>query len=1054
MKKNARTITIAIVLALVGALLLGLIVGAFLDSRLKDRQIDASTEKLALVETMVADMDSKAAQLTNDFDQIFISAADTMALMAQTVPSFTYDTAQMQELQEIVSADNVLAINANGEIICSANVNPRDYTTNRFNQLRDAFNDTTGTSAAPFTVVYDDITVRYYGAKIDDEHMIVIARSAEALNTEIASAASLKSTLSDVRVGQNGFVAVVSTLDHTVEYFPDESIVGTNAVTHGLDPELLEDGVSTYLDFNKGSYLCTMKQIGDKMYICAVPKGEIVNNRNLIVGICVLIFVLTVAVMIMYAVFVRKDKTVEAQGKEFRKLISGRLIAIAVVGAILVFALVVYCASLLSISRQSVTNNHRLDEAIAELDTANEQRDYIEQLYNDNYVAKAKLAALIIGGTDEANLTYDFMVTLQKALKVNKVNCNDMDGVTIASSDKFWSFTLSTDPNAQSYEFRKILEGTTDQIVQEPQKEDSSNDVVQYIGVAIKDANYRTTGLVCLEVAPTLLPKLLQAASTADVLSTVQPGNSGFAFSIDKDSKKFTYYPNSDLVGRLATDNGVAETQLVPGFNEFITINGEQYYCASSEYGNDLVYIAVPMSKLNNMSVPVAGVAFGFAFVWLLLLWFVLSAGIVREAEAARAKEKKRREAVLDAIVEEQEKLASASEEAAEEAAEAEGAPAGEAAEAEGAAVAVGAAAAAEAPAPEGAPQAEAVPAAADQQKPEEMISVDRGDGRRVITRSILNRFSNKGVPWHDMTAGQKVGTVVKAGLAVVAIALFLLIMFADSVFGEDSVVRYVLNGSWEKGLNIFALTKCFMSIVTGVVIAMIARKLIDWFAERMGAKGETICRLLNNFIKFGVAIGLCYICLDLLGVDTSVLLTSAGILSLVVGLGANGLIKDAIAGIMIVFEGAFQVGDIVTIGGFRGTVVEIGIRTTKVKAGDGNVKVFANGSIGDILNMTQDRSVVAVDMSIEYGEDLERVERILEEEFEGIRDRLPAITEGPLYKGVAELADSAVIIKIIAKCEEGSRAQLDRDLRRELKLVFDKHGINIPFPQVVINEP
>ncbi len=92
--------------------------------------------------------------------------------------------------------------------------------------------------------------------------------------------------------------------------------------------------------------------------------------------------------------------------------------------------------------------------------------------------------------------------------------------------------------------------------------------------------------------------------------------------------------------------------------------------------------------------------------------------------------------------------------------------------------------------------------------------------------------------------------------------------------------------------------------------------------------------------------------------------------------------------------------------------------------------------------------------MVVHYGEDLRYVEKVLQEEFPNIKAKLPAIVEGPFYRGVSELADSAVIIKIIAKCTEADRMQLDRDLRRQLKLVFDKHNINIPFPQVVVNQP
>lgn len=238
------------------------------------------------------------------------------------------------------------------------------------------------------------------------------------------------------------------------------------------------------------------------------------------------------------------------------------------------------------------------------------------------------------------------------------------------------------------------------------------------------------------------------------------------------------------------------------------------------------------------------------------------------------------------------------------------------------------------------------------------------------------------------------------------------------------------------------------------MAVSALFRKVLMYLAENMNAKGETICRIIDNFVKFAVFIGLSYYCLNILGVDVKTLVASAGILTLIVGLGANSLVSDILAGLFIVFEGEFQVGDIVTIDGFRGTVIEIGIRTTKVKEGAGNVKVFSNRNVNSVLNMTKDYSVVACTMSMEYGEDLIYVEKVLSKELNKIAHRLPTIKEGPFYKGVSALGDNSVDILIIAKCAEADRIQLDRDLRREMKMVFDKYNINIPFPQVVVNEP
>ena len=92
--------------------------------------------------------------------------------------------------------------------------------------------------------------------------------------------------------------------------------------------------------------------------------------------------------------------------------------------------------------------------------------------------------------------------------------------------------------------------------------------------------------------------------------------------------------------------------------------------------------------------------------------------------------------------------------------------------------------------------------------------------------------------------------------------------------------------------------------------------------------------------------------------------------------------------------------------------------------------------------------------MGIEYGESLERVEAILSRELPEMKKRLPAIIDGPFYRGISMLADNAVNIKIVAECAESNRGGLTSDLMREMKLLFDKYDISIPYPQVVVNQP
>ena len=203
--------------------------------------------------------------------------------------------------------------------------------------------------------------------------------------------------------------------------------------------------------------------------------------------------------------------------------------------------------------------------------------------------------------------------------------------------------------------------------------------------------------------------------------------------------------------------------------------------------------------------------------------------------------------------------------------------------------------------------------------------------------------------------------------------------------------------------------------IASYVVFIFSASWIVRFVLGKFGLllhKGRAIINLTCSLIKYAAVIVLAFMVLKTLGVDTTAILAGIGILGLIVGLGAQPLIADIIAGLFIVFENVFEVGDIIVVDGFRGTVDDIGIRTTKIEDVGGNIKVINNADIKTLVNMTQALSVANCEMSIEYGESLERVEAILAEALPKIKEAIPEIKEGPFYKGVSSFGESSVNLK------------------------------------------
>ena len=267
----------------------------------------------------------------------------------------------------------------------------------------------------------------------------------------------------------------------------------------------------------------------------------------------------------------------------------------------------------------------------------------------------------------------------------------------------------------------------------------------------------------------------------------------------------------------------------------------------------------------------------------------------------------------------------------------------------------------------------------------------------------------------------------------------------ADSIFNRGIASSEFLNGLLALVPNIIQAIRIItvILVITTIVLAILNK------AFRKNQRQITVVRLINSMVKCVMTIVLVIAVLAIWGVNTTALITGAGVVTLVVGLGMQSLISDVVAGLFIVFENEFNVGDIVTIDGFRGTVISIGIRTTKLEA-LGNIKIVNNSDIRGVLNQTVNPSTAKALIDIEYGESLQRVEEI-------IAKKLPEVKiEGVIgvisYDGVATLGASGVTLQFTANCYEGDIFAVQREMNKQLKLMFDENGVGIPFNQLVVH--
>lgn len=293
-----------------------------------------------------------------------------------------------------------------------------------------------------------------------------------------------------------------------------------------------------------------------------------------------------------------------------------------------------------------------------------------------------------------------------------------------------------------------------------------------------------------------------------------------------------------------------------------------------------------------------------------------------------------------------------------------------------------------------------------------------------------------------------------------VIIFIFILLGSLANILFPGTMFALIIENSIGKFFNLLRFVEDhYVTILESFAILIfvwILNKVflfIVYISTKRGQRSATIGNLLKGFVKYLSVVIAVFLILSAWGVQTPTLLAGAGIIGLAVSFGAQSLMEDLFAGISLILEKQFKVGDIIQLDQFRGTVKDIGLRITKIEDLNGDILLINNSEIKNVINTSSSLSVSICDISIEYGADLEKIEEIIRANLENIRKNIPNIKEGPFYIGVDQLADSAVVVRVTAKTEEFNRQNVRRSLNRELKLLFDKHNINIPFPQLTLHQ-
>jgi small conductance mechanosensitive channel len=240
------------------------------------------------------------------------------------------------------------------------------------------------------------------------------------------------------------------------------------------------------------------------------------------------------------------------------------------------------------------------------------------------------------------------------------------------------------------------------------------------------------------------------------------------------------------------------------------------------------------------------------------------------------------------------------------------------------------------------------------------------------------------------------------------------------------------------------------IGIISTIIIKYVLFKLFK--IKSRGARALTIGKLFSSMTKYVIWFIISMIILSELQIDVTPFIASAGMIGLIIGFGAQEVVKDFISGFFIIFEESFNVGDMIQVDGFKGVVLELGLRTTRIKNWKDEVKIIRNGDIDSLINFSKEDSIAVIDFGVSYNTDLVKFPKLMDKFIKSIDGKYDNIIEKPQFLGVVELDNSSINMRVIAKTVAVKHFQIERDIRSDLVIFCSSNNIEIPFPQLVIH--
>ena len=276
----------------------------------------------------------------------------------------------------------------------------------------------------------------------------------------------------------------------------------------------------------------------------------------------------------------------------------------------------------------------------------------------------------------------------------------------------------------------------------------------------------------------------------------------------------------------------------------------------------------------------------------------------------------------------------------------------------------------------------------------------------------------------------------------MISVAILSIALFITTNGNPTSLTYNMVRGTWVRGISVVTVTTSVMLVSIVFAAQMLLDIAFGYLGRFLSPKGKTICGLIDSAVTYIGAIVVIIYTLTMFGINTTTLIGGVGATALVFTLGANSLIADVVAGLFIIFEGDFSVGDVVVINGWRGIVTEISIRTTKLM--DDNtqdIRIVNNSEIKELINQSRENSTVIIDLPVSHSVGLRKGEEIIRQVLAELPQKFPKIIGTPQYWGISELPEKNAFngkfksnkARVAFQCHEKDKEMLTYEVYRYL---------------------